>query len=369
MNITNNNNDKAMGKVGLVNLGNTCFLNSVIQSLRYCTDFTNYFLKNEYIPYLHKDRKTTSLVEEIADVFKGMWSTNVRAKASMAPRGFVGSAGRISSESPTFEDLFKGGQSDSSEAVLFILDSIHEALARRVKMEIIGTAISSNDILHINSLKAWSDYYAKGYSPVVENFFGQQMTIVTCSSCNNKSTKFEPLEMIKTPMDTSTNNQPLSTCIDKAFDKEILEEYQCDKCNTRGKATLEHTISKLPPTLIISLKRFDNNNNKLNTKIEVDLDKTDLAKWISFPAVAKNISTEYSVFAVIEQQGGTRGGHYVSYTKHNGTWVCYDDNSICEVSPTNVINKDTYILFMTRKEYVTPTPIEPAPKVDNAEEA
>ena len=96
------------------------------------------------------------------------------------------------------------------------------------------------------------------------------------------------------------------------------------------------------------------------------MDKTDLAKWISFPAVSKNISTEYSVFAVIEQQGGTRGGHYISYAKHDGVWICYDDNMINEVSATNVINENTYILFMTRKPYVTPTPIELNPIAEEA---
>lgn len=367
MNNQQQQQEKAQGKVGLTNLGNTCFLNSVIQCLRYCPDFTKYFLSDGYLQHYKKERQTASLVEETADVFKGMWNANVRSNASMSPRGFVASAARISSQSPTFEDLFRGGQADSSEAVLFILDSIHEGLSRQVKMEVVGTAATPNDTLQINSLKAWAEYYAKGYSTVVENFYGQQMTTIVCRSCQNKRIKYEPLEMIKVPIDTSdssSGSQPLSACIDKAFDKEVLDEYQCDNCKTRGQADLEHTISRLPPTLIISLKRFDNNNNKLRTKIDIDLDKTDLSKWVSFPAVTKGISSEYSVFGVIEQMGGTRGGHYVAYTKHEDAWVCYDDNNMNTVSSEKIINNNTYILFMTRKKYATPTPIYP--KADEA---
>jgi ubiquitin carboxyl-terminal hydrolase 8 len=351
-----NNKEKAHGKVGLVNLGNTCFLNSVIQSLRYCTDFTNYFLTNTYQSHIKIERKTSSIVEETADVFKGMWNGDVRANASMAPRGFVASASHISSESPTYSELFAGGQSDSSEALCFVLDSIHEGIARSVKMDVIGSAKTQNDQYQIKALQAWSEFYAKGYSPVVENFFGQQMTATICNNCQNKNTRFEPWMMLKASVDNTKNNQSLSECIDKAFDKEILDDYQCDNCNKRGQANLEHTISKLPPVLIISLKRFDNNNNKIRTKVDVDLNKTDMSKWVSFPAVTKHISSEYSVFAVIEHLGGSRGGHYLSYTKHNDEWIAYDDNSITVTCPENVINNNTYVLFMTRLPYKTPTP-------------
>jgi ubiquitin C-terminal hydrolase len=223
-------------------------------------------------------------------------------------------------------------------------------------MDIVGTPKSQHDIYHIKSLEAWSQFYAKGYSPVIESFFGQQMTATICKSCNNKNSRFEPWMMIKAPIDNTKDTQTLSECIDKAFDKEVLEDYQCDNCNKRGQAELEHTISKLPPILIISLKRFDNKNNKIRTKVTVDLDKNDMSKWTSFPAVSKHISTDYSVFAVIEHLGGSRGGHYLSYTKHNDEWVSYDDTNIASVSAKDVINSNSYVLFMTRNNYVSPKP-------------
>ena len=353
---------KAHGKVGLVNLGNTCFLNTVIQSLRYCTEFAKYFTTGAYETHIKNDRNTASIVEETADVFKGMWNGDVRARASMAPRGFVASAARISSQMPTYEDLFKGGQSDAAEAVQFVLDAIHEGVARKVKMEVVGNPKTQNDAHQIKALTSWAEFYAKGYSPVVEQFFGQQMTATICRNCKNKNTRFEPWMMIKAPIDKTKNPQTLADCIDRAYDKELLDDYQCDNCKTRGQADLEHTISKLPPVIILSLKRFDNSNNKLRNKIDIDLNSVDFAKWISFPSVSKHIRTNYSVFAAIEQFGGTRGGHYISYAKHcdnnatDATWVRYDDTSNSEVPAEQVINQDTYVLFMTRLDYVSPTP-------------
>lgn len=357
--------EKAEGKVGLVNLGNTCFLNAAIQSLRYCTPLTNYFLTNSYESQLKQSRPTASLVEETADVFKGMWNSEVKAKASMAPRGFIASASRIASNTITYNHVFSGGQSDSSEVLLFLLDSIHEAVSRQVKMDVVGNPKTHNDIHHIKSLQAWSDFYAKGYSPVIENFFGQTMTATICRCCKNKNTRFEPWMMMKAPIaSVSQGNPSLSACIDKLFDSEVLDEYQCDNCEKsdpknykRGPADLEHTISKLPPILIVQLNRFDNNNNKINTKVDIDINKEDFAKWLSFPAVSKHISTEYSLFAAIEHHGGSRGGHYVSYAKHDDNWILYDDTSINSVSESNLINNNTYILFLTRNKYSSPQPI------------
>lgn len=359
--------EKANGKVGLVNLGNTCFLNSVLQCLRYCPDFTNYFLTDAYAANLKHERSTAPIVEETADVFKGMWNIDVRARASMAPRGFVASCARISGEIPTFEDLFRGGQEDSAEALLFVLDAIHEGVSRKVKMEVVGTPKSDDDNNQIKALKAWAEFYAKGYSPVVEQFFGQTMTTTICRNCKNKNARFEPWMMLKAPIDEAAgNDQPLSACIDKAFDKEVLTDYQCDHCNTRGQADLEHTVSKLPPVLIITLKRFDNRNNKIKTKINIDLDNTDMSKWIAFPSVSKHIKTTYTTFAAIEQHGGTRGGHYISYAKHDGAWVCYDDQQITDIPSDRVVNNDTYVLFMTRNSYVSPTPIVKEKQADEA---
>jgi ubiquitin C-terminal hydrolase len=149
----------------------------------------------------------------------------------------------------------------------------------------------------------------------------------------------------------------LAECINESFSKELFEDYRCDGCKEKGTCSGVPTISRLPPYLILIMKRFDNSARKKRSKVNIDLNNTNLSKWISFPSVLKGISPIYTTFAVVEHHGVSRGGHYISYAKHNGTWIRYDDTSNSITTPDNIINNDTYILIMTNKQYASPTPV------------
>ena len=45
------------GLCGLVNFGNTCYMNSAIQCLASITELKNYFLDKKFIPDLNKNSK------------------------------------------------------------------------------------------------------------------------------------------------------------------------------------------------------------------------------------------------------------------------------------------------------------------------
>lgn len=347
------NDEKALGRIGLTNLGNTCFLNAAVQSLRYCPELVAYFHTDTYKQHNKSDRKMAPFVEEVADVFKGMWRDDVRIRASMSPRGFVSTAARLCQDS-AYDSLVSGGQQDSSEFVAFLLEAIHDGVARNVKMDIVGAARSKFDEIHIKSLESWSSFYSKEFSPIVDNFFGQTMTTCTCKSCGKKSTRFEPWMMLKVPV-PSNGSTTLDDCISSAFQTETLDDFKCDNCSKQGPATLEHAISRLPPYLILVLKRFENSGNKLRTDVSFNHANVNLLRWIGFPGVLRNAKPNYSAFAVIEHHGCSRGGHYISYAKHGPQWLCYDDNSVNVTSSDSVINNDSYVVFLTRKELTLPS--------------
>jgi ubiquitin C-terminal hydrolase len=139
-----------------------------------------------------------------------------------------------------------------------------------------------------------------------------------------------------------------------ALKSESVSDYHCDECKVRGTATRESYISRLPVNLIVMFKRFENSTQKIRTKVALDLENTDMRRWLAFPGVTRNARPNYSTYAVVEHHGFSRGGHYVAYAKHHDSWLNYDDTAISTVEPGRIINEDTYVVLMTRKEYQTP---------------
>jgi len=346
--------EKANGRVGLANLGQTCYINAVVQCLRYSPELMKYFLSGDYKQHLKMDRRQAPVVVETQDVMKGMWTADVRFRASMSPRGFLGAINRAL-EKDRGREILSGNQADSAEFLQFLLESIHYAVARPVKMDIVGVPRSVFDELHIKALESWRVFHQKEYSCIVDNFYGQTLTTVTCKRCDNKTPTYEPWLMLKPPVENG-KRQTLSECMTTLFEPETLSDYRCSKCgvDSTGPAIKEHTLSRLPTNLIIQLKRFDYNGKKAKNHVDINLEATNMTQWLSFPAVARNNNPIYTTYAAVEHHGNPRGGHYIAYARHDNKWLCYDDTNINYVDSERVINDDTYILFMTNKPYFTP---------------
>jgi ubiquitin C-terminal hydrolase len=341
--------EKANGRVGLANLGQTCYINAVVQSLRYSPELANYLINEKHKAHLKMDRVSAPVVAEMADVIKSMWTADVRFKATMAPRGFINAITRASRDRDF--SILSGDQADAGELLQFLIESLHSGVARSVKMDVVGIPKSQLDELHIKSLESWSAFHAKEYSPIIDHFYGQTLTTMTCQRCKSKSNTFEPWVMLKVPVKKEKGS--ISDCITEFLEPETLPDYRCTKCgeDTKGPALKEHTISRLPSNIIIQFKRFQNNGSKVRSKVDINIEATNMTQWLSFPGVSRNTNPVYTTYAIVEHHGSSRGGHYINYSRHGSGWLCYDDQNIYPVSSDKVVNDDTYILFMTNKPH------------------
>ena len=135
------------------------------------------------------------------------------------------------------------------------------------------------------------------------------------------------------------------------------------------------SLWRLPPVLIITLKRFkftESIKRKLRDYVHFPVEGFDFSRIVASDKNSDSKETKenkhgnvlrpdvhcgrteslYDLFAVIHHQGDFSGGHYVASLKSeiDGKWRLFNDASIYEVSSKDVVDASAYILFYVRRD-------------------
>lgn len=120
-------NNPEGGRMGLVNLENTCFFNSGVQALLHCPPLVAYFLTLD-VQHLNLAQPKEALAKEFASVVRKDWVPSQVVRAHV-PRELLRAVLRIN-------QYFRGfGQHDAQELLRCILDTLHEALQIRCEYD------------------------------------------------------------------------------------------------------------------------------------------------------------------------------------------------------------------------------------------
>jgi ubiquitin C-terminal hydrolase len=339
---------------GLGNVGNTCYLNSAIQALRFAKPFGDLFASDTWSRHAHPDRRGYELAAETASLVKALCKPEESGLSPMirmiVPGKFVRAF--ISYAHDVNDEIRFGAQADAAEAVGILLDGLHTQLSREVQMTVRGEARSQATREYVKSLESWSGFFNKEYSPLVQQFYGQTQTRVICDRCGNISDRYEPWNMLKLPIPNADKfgapAPTLQECLAANFATEKLEDYVCEKCGDRGAAHMEHHISRFPNYVILALKRFTNLGQKVRARIPYDDTNINLSEWIAWPTLQDTKDAHYRVFATVEHMGSTRFGHYVMRARDKGEWLIFDDGAVHPSPIGGSAGPDTYLLFLER---------------------
>ncbi|XP_032050459.1 ubiquitin carboxyl-terminal hydrolase 8 isoform X3 [Aythya fuligula] len=333
---------------GLRNLGNTCYMNSILQCLCNAPHLAEYFNRNLYQDDINRSNflgHKGEVAEEFGVIMKALWTGQYKY---ISPKDFKITIGKIN-------DQFAGySQQDSQELLLFLMDGLHEDLnkadnRKRYKEE-------NND--HLDDLRAaelaWQKHKQLNESIIVALFQGQFKSTVQCLTCHKKSRTFEAFMYLSLPL-ASTSKCTLQECL-RLFSKEEKltdnNRFYCSHCKTRRDSLKKIEIWKLPPVLLVHLKRFSYDGRwkqKLQTSVDFPLETLDLSQYVIGP---KNNLKRYNLFSVSNHYGGLDGGHYTAYCKNASKqrWFKFDDHEVSEISSSSVKSSAAYILFYSSYE-------------------
>ena len=336
---------KNKGLSGLTNLGNTCFLNSVMQVLSHTYELNEFLNKKTYSRHLRKIPESV-LIVEWDSLRQLMWQDN----HTIAPSRFVGAVQTVAQKKDM--PLFSGfNQNDTSEFLIFVIDCFHASISREVKMNINGNVKGKKDEYAMNCFTMIKQMYEKDYSEIWAMFYGTHISqLEDLDHVEMISSRPEPFFIINLSIPSNTKTPTLYDCFDKYIEGEILDEDNgvfSEKYGKKVRTRKTLDFWSLPDIMVIDIKRFNAKNQKNQILVDFPLEKFDLSKYVVGYEAKTCI---YDLYGVCNHSGSSLGGHYTAHVKNaNGKWYHFNDSSVSELVTTEKIITPKAYCFFYRK--------------------
>ncbi|OVA12789.1 Ubiquitin carboxyl-terminal hydrolases family 2 [Macleaya cordata] len=222
--------------------------------------------------------------------------------------------------------------------------------------DIDSTSTNETSVSHSARSDGSTNYSERKISPVdKEKDIDFTMATANCQVDDSFSAN-EP-DVIGSHINQAQNMDSLISATVQESDES--EEVDSKSLKVKRDATKRILINRAPSILTIHLKRFSQDTRGRLSKLSghVSFGETiDLRPYMDPRSVEKD-TYDYRLLGVVEHSGTMRGGHYVAYVRgqksrgkteeDNGssTWFHASDAHVREVSLTEVLRSEAYILF------------------------
>lgn len=334
---------------GVVNIGNTCSINALIQCIAHCKSLQLFL--TQYGGSLGENGITEALSQTISELY------SASSGCPVVPNKFI-------------QELYgkacwlrHGDQHDICEIWMIVCDEIAKECSCKTYL----------NKYHISRQEAliWKERegeaYAKAlvdYSKVMSKFNkdnacfwldmiqGVLITQITCGSCGELYHNFEPFTTLS--LDIPRDGATLYECMDAFFTTEQICDWKCDNCKKNGSAIKIVRLWKVPILLCISLKRFvhhdrglSKNNSKITIPTSINIAKENVMGPQRFNTSLKPVFS-YNLKSIGLHSGGLEGGHYTAVCRQRNDFVLYDDTQVHmagSASADSIDSQEAYLIM------------------------
>eukprot|EP00796_Vickermania_ingenoplastis_P008678 gene8678-6101_t len=325
---------KSVVRKGLVNLGNTCYMNSVIQALN-GTRLRRFFLSKDLNASFSQDVPSVRLTNAFLKVIQSL--NGASDTSPVSPSILKQCLGDV------YQPFQGFTQQDANELLNVLLDGLHNGLNKNK---------SSSPAVQIDNSKGtdeelaqmfWKNYATKNGSEIVNLFSFQERNAVMCPHCHQIYRSFNVCTGIEVPI-PQRSSTCLEDCLAMYCREEFLDEkslYSCEKCKKKVKASQQLTFYSCPEILVITLKRFGHAGELSKVSIDVAFQQDlNLSPFMS----SRMHQTKYRLVAIVNHTGSIGGGHYTAdVLGKDGAWSHFSDEVVSQAQ--NPSFSLAYILF------------------------
>jgi len=366
---------RARGLRGSVNMGNTCFMASVVQALAATTAVTEYFLREN-----HRDASCDA-EHCLACAFDDYLEKAFREDEDGGGGGALVACDLLYTWWSNDRSFARQAQQDAHEFFLHFVSIAHANVtgARPTKRRNVCLATilsleapyeSDDEDETTERERAAAETEASACECVFHRAFaGLLRSDVSCVSCGACSTRLEPTVGVSLDVRSSTSETTsLEACLEDFTATEVIQSHEgatrvCAECSVAS-TTYEKRMrfERAPRVLNVHLKRFEGDfesmrKNDAHVRFPLRLDlspyvsdatpSSSLASNSSTPSERRRLErlSSYRLYAVVVHSGVLEGGHYVAYVKRRGRWFLCDDASVEPVSETRVLAAQAFMLF------------------------
>nr|XP_032828381.1 ubiquitin carboxyl-terminal hydrolase 19-like isoform X4 [Petromyzon marinus] len=146
------------------------------------------------------------------------------------------------------------------------------------------------------------------------------------------------------------------------------EAWLCPQCEQPREALKQLMLWRLPPVLVVQLKRFSFCSSvwreKISNLVTFPIRGLDLSEFCVEAASGgaggdAGGAAVYDLYAAINHYGGLIGGHYTAYARlpcarnsqcSDMGWRWFDDSTVTMVNESQVMSRHAYLLFYRRRD-------------------
>ncbi|KAK4483935.1 hypothetical protein RD792_011144 [Penstemon davidsonii] len=304
---------------GLLNCGNSCYANAVLQCLTFTPPLTAYFLQG-----LHSnacENKEWCFTCE----FEALVKKAKEGYSPLSPARIISKLQRLGSH------LGNGKEEDAHEFLRYAIDAMQFICVKEARNNVPSSLGEETTLMGLT-------------------FGGYLRSKIECMRCRSKSEQHE--RIMDLTVEIGGDIGTLEDALCQFTRSEILDgenKYHCGRCKSYEKAKKKLRILDAPNVLTIALKRFQSGKfGKLNKAVKFP-EILNIAPYMSGTSDKSPIYALYGVVVHLDIMNASFSGHYVCYVKNNlGRWFQADDSTVQAVDLGKVLSKGAYMLLYAR---------------------